>query len=173
MKKKLEQEPAQEHSSCESDHVVRYEFTASSPELAQAEAVRLFMMQEAQKKQKRIEAFKRPHIGLSAWILGLLLPVVLVACAIITSIFLDFHVLLTVAAVLLICFVFAKSIVVLSVLLYQKIAPMRLRMACLFEPTCSEYMLLAIKKYGFWRGFFKGIRRISRCHFPNGGKDYP
>ena len=39
---------------------------------------------------------------------------------------------------------------------------------CRFQPTCSQYMLDAVEKYGPWRGGYKGIRRILRCH-PLGG----
>lgn len=41
---------------------------------------------------------------------------------------------------------------------------------CRFTPTCSEYMLLAIKKHGV-KGFWFGIKRILRCH-PWGGSGY-
>jgi hypothetical protein len=34
-------------------------------------------------------------------------------------------------------------------------------------------MILAVKKYGVVRGFFKGVNRIGRCSTPNGGVDYP
>ena len=44
---------------------------------------------------------------------------------------------------------------------------------CRFEPTCSEYMALSIKKYGVIKGIAKGIVRLSRCHAPNGGEDWP
>ena len=57
--------------------------------------------------------------------------------------------------------------------LYQRLAPRRLRKSCRFHPTCSEYMILAVKKYGVVRGFFKGVNRIGRCSTPNGGVDYP
>ena len=66
-----------------------------------------------------------------------------------------------------------KSICVDFVLLYQKLAPEKLRRSCLFEPSCSEYMLLAIEKYGVFKGVIKGIKRLIRCHHPNGGVDYP
>ena len=59
------------------------------------------------------------------------------------------------------------------VLLYKVLAPMSVRGRCLFTPTCSTYMIMAIGKYGLFRGVYKGIRRILRCHPPNGGIDYP
>lgn len=62
---------------------------------------------------------------------------------------------------------------VLLIYLYRYLAPKRLRVACLFEPTCSEYAILALKKYGFIRGWSKAINRITRCKQPNGGIDYP
>ena len=66
-----------------------------------------------------------------------------------------------------------KTIVKKSVLLYQKLAPAKLRKSCLFEPSCSEYMLLSVEKYGLCVGVAKGINRLCRCHHPNGGVDYP
>jgi len=35
---------------------------------------------------------------------------------------------------------------------------------CVFYPTCSDYSIEAIQKYGFWRGLKMSIKRISRCH---------
>jgi putative membrane protein insertion efficiency factor len=37
-------------------------------------------------------------------------------------------------------------------------------MHCRFHPTCSNYMIAAIRKYGSIPGLWKGIMRISRCH---------
>jgi putative membrane protein insertion efficiency factor len=43
---------------------------------------------------------------------------------------------------------------------------------CRFHPTCSQYMIDAVHKYGPWRGAWRGIRRIARCHpFHAGGID--
>ena len=43
-----------------------------------------------------------------------------------------------------------------------------------FTPTCSAYMIEAVRKYGFFRGSLKGVRRISRCHpWNKGGHDPP
>ena len=48
------------------------------------------------------------------------------------------------------------------------------RGSCRFNPSCSEYMILAIKKYGIYKGVLKGICRIIRCNpFYKGGIDYP
>ena len=66
-----------------------------------------------------------------------------------------------------------KRIVIGTVLLYKAIAPMSIRKECRFTPSCSSYMIMAINKYGLFIGVYKGIRRILRCHPPNGGTDYP
>jgi len=43
---------------------------------------------------------------------------------------------------------------------------------CRFMPTCSEYALQAIEKYGILRGGKMAIKRILRCHpFHPGGYD--
>ena len=45
---------------------------------------------------------------------------------------------------------------------------------CRFEPSCSEYMIQAIRKYGPIRGVAKGAYRICRCNpFCAGGYDPP
>ncbi|MCP4900368.1 MAG: membrane protein insertion efficiency factor YidD [bacterium] len=44
--------------------------------------------------------------------------------------------------------------------------------ACRFEPTCSEYAMEAISKYGAVRGSWMGLYRLLRCHpFHRGGFD--
>lgn len=67
----------------------------------------------------------------------------------------------------------AKRALIWMVHLYQNKASDATRLKCVFEPSCSEYMILAVNKYGFLRGVCKGIRRLLRCHPPNGGVDYP
>ncbi len=74
---------------------------------------------------------------------------------------------------LLYLILFSKKIVVTSVKLYQYFAPDKVRMRCRFEPSCSEYMLLAIEKYGLIKGLKKGIGRLKRCNVDGGGYDYP
>ncbi|MDR4508352.1 MAG: membrane protein insertion efficiency factor YidD [Candidatus Brocadiaceae bacterium] len=43
--------------------------------------------------------------------------------------------------------------------------------SCRYEPTCSQYMINAIKEKGVSRGFYLGVLRIIRCH-PFGGSGY-
>ncbi|HYP08489.1 MAG TPA: membrane protein insertion efficiency factor YidD [Bryobacteraceae bacterium] len=44
--------------------------------------------------------------------------------------------------------------------------------ACRFQPTCSEYMLQSIERYGAVRGVGLGLTRLSKCHpFHSGGFD--
>ncbi|MBQ3572358.1 MAG: membrane protein insertion efficiency factor YidD [Clostridia bacterium] len=66
-----------------------------------------------------------------------------------------------------------KRSVIGAVLIYKAFAPMSVRDRCRFTPTCSTYMIMAINKYGLFRGVFKGIGRLLRCKPPNGGEDYP
>ncbi|MGD1902023.1 MAG: membrane protein insertion efficiency factor YidD [Geitlerinemataceae cyanobacterium] len=43
---------------------------------------------------------------------------------------------------------------------------------CRFQPTCSQYALTAIERFGAWRGGWMAARRILRCHpFNPGGYD--
>ena len=66
-----------------------------------------------------------------------------------------------------------RGILIFFLLIYQRYASEDMRAACIFEPSCSEYMKLAIKKYGAVRGVIKGFIRLSRCRYPNGGEDFP
>jgi uncharacterized protein len=55
---------------------------------------------------------------------------------------------------------------------YKRFISPILPSACRFYPTCSEYMLDAVTKYGAARGVWMGIKRIGRCHpFHAGGYD--
>ena len=43
---------------------------------------------------------------------------------------------------------------------------------CRFTPTCSEYAMIAIERYGAMRGGWLALKRILRCHpFHEGGYD--
>lgn len=55
---------------------------------------------------------------------------------------------------------------------YQKYARSETRLRCCMTPSCSEYAILAFKKYGAIIGGIKTFRRLLRCH-PPGEIDYP
>ncbi|WP_316347786.1 membrane protein insertion efficiency factor YidD [Desulfuromonas acetoxidans] len=48
--------------------------------------------------------------------------------------------------------------------IYQRIISPLTPPSCRFIPTCSEYAILSIKKYGFFVGVFKSVLRILRCN---------
>jgi uncharacterized protein len=54
---------------------------------------------------------------------------------------------------------------------YQLILSPFVGPACRFAPSCSEYALTAIVRYGFLKGSILAIRRLLRCH-PWGGSGY-
>lgn len=61
-----------------------------------------------------------------------------------------------------------------AVRLYQIFLSPLLGRQCRYTPTCSQYFILAVKKYGAWRGAWRGMLRICRCHpFHAGGYDPP
>ncbi|HEY6331505.1 MAG TPA: membrane protein insertion efficiency factor YidD [Blastocatellia bacterium] len=65
-----------------------------------------------------------------------------------------------------------KSVLIAVVRTYQLVISPLLPPACRFTPTCSVYMIDAIRKYGPLRGSYLGARRLLRCHpFHSGGYD--
>jgi hypothetical protein len=58
------------------------------------------------------------------------------------------------------------------IIFYQKCISPLIPPRCRFYPTCSEYTLQAIKRYGLAKGIWLGMKRIVRCHpFGQGGYD--
>lgn len=58
--------------------------------------------------------------------------------------------------------------------LYQVTLSPWLGRSCRYYPTCSNYMIGAVEKYGFLRGAWRGTCRIARCHpLHAGGYDPP
>ncbi|MEE0948732.1 MAG: membrane protein insertion efficiency factor YidD [Bacteroidales bacterium] len=60
---------------------------------------------------------------------------------------------------------------ILLIRFYQTAISPHTPAACRYTPTCSQYALEAIKKYGPFKGGFLAIKRILRCH-PWGGSGY-
>jgi putative membrane protein insertion efficiency factor len=68
----------------------------------------------------------------------------------------------------------ASGLIIFGVRVYQRVLRPVLPSVCRFQPSCSEYMILAVNKYGPASGCWRGIRRICRCHPWNpGGYDPP
>lgn len=65
-----------------------------------------------------------------------------------------------------------KKIMIFFIKMYQKyISPMK-STKCPYFPSCSQYGLEAIEKYGAFKGGFMAIWRIIRCNpFSKGGYD--
>lgn len=61
----------------------------------------------------------------------------------------------------------------LPIVFYQKfISPLK-PPCCKFYPTCSQYALTAIRRFGIFYGGFLAVKRILRCHpWSIGGIDY-
>jgi len=47
--------------------------------------------------------------------------------------------------------------------LYQKI-PFKSHSLCKFYPTCSEYAIIALERFGFFKGITLSIKRILKCN---------
>jgi len=65
-----------------------------------------------------------------------------------------------------------KYILIFLVRGYQLLISPLLPKTCRFYPTCSEYFIQAVSKYGALKGTWLGIKRILKCHpFNPGGYD--
>jgi len=67
-----------------------------------------------------------------------------------------------------------KKLLIFLVKLYQKKLSPFIGGGCYYEPSCSEYMKLALEKHGSVKGLIKGLCRLVSCR-PGcpGGMDYP
>jgi hypothetical protein len=55
---------------------------------------------------------------------------------------------------------------------YQYLISPMLGPSCRYTPTCSEYAVQALKKYGALKGVWMSVKRVGRCHpWHDGGYD--
>ena len=60
---------------------------------------------------------------------------------------------------------------ILLIRIYQFVISPALGPKCRFTPTCSQYAIQALQKFGLFKGIWLSMKRISRCH-PHGGSGY-
>ena len=65
-----------------------------------------------------------------------------------------------------------KLVLIAIIKFYRKfISPLK-KPCCRFVPTCSEYALQAVQKYGAVKGTYLAVKRLLKCHpFHEGGYD--
>ncbi len=65
-----------------------------------------------------------------------------------------------------------KKAMLVCIRFYRRQISPALPPSCRFLPTCSEYALQAVEKYGALKGGYLALRRILRCNpFHKGGYD--
>lgn len=62
-------------------------------------------------------------------------------------------------------------LLIIPIKIYQIIISPLLGPSCRFTPTCSQYAVEAIQKYGPFKGSWLSFKRIIKCH-PWGGSGY-
>jgi putative membrane protein insertion efficiency factor len=67
-----------------------------------------------------------------------------------------------------------RNVLIVLARVYQWTLSPLIGRQCRFEPTCSNYFIGAVGKYGAIRGGWRGVARIARCHpWHPGGYDPP
>jgi len=66
-----------------------------------------------------------------------------------------------------------KMILINCIKFYRKyLSPLKVKTHCIYVPTCSEYAIVAITRYGALKGMYLAIKRIIKCNpFAKGGYD--
>ena len=66
-----------------------------------------------------------------------------------------------------------KKVIIKLIHFYQRaVSPYKGRSMCIYYPTCSQYALEALTKYGALKGSWLALRRILKCHpWHEGGID--
>ena len=119
----------------------------------------------------------RPHISVPKLLLNVFIPLAIwctLFCALYFSLrenTLAISLGVSLGALGLYILIRLRSIFIWCIRVYQRFAPARVRLRCVFTPSCSEYAIQALQKYGVLRGVPKILARLLRCHYSNGGED--
>jgi len=62
-----------------------------------------------------------------------------------------------------------RPLIVLLIRAYQRILSPLLGPRCRFHPSCSQYAVEALERFGLCRGGWLALRRLARCHPLNPG----
>jgi putative membrane protein insertion efficiency factor len=57
-----------------------------------------------------------------------------------------------------------KRLVVVLIRFYQYAISPFLGRSCRYHPSCSEYAVEAVEKYGALKGSWLAMKRVGRCH---------
>jgi uncharacterized protein len=69
---------------------------------------------------------------------------------------------------------FLRAVAVAPVRLYQRAISPALPQRCRYYPTCSEYAVQAMRRFGVLRGLVLAVWRLLRCNpWSHGGVDFP
>ena len=66
---------------------------------------------------------------------------------------------------------FLITLLIFIIKTYQFFLSPILKANCRYLPSCSEYSIIAFKKYGLVKGFYYSLKRILKCH-PFGGNGH-
>jgi putative membrane protein insertion efficiency factor len=67
----------------------------------------------------------------------------------------------------------ARAVVVAPVRLYQRFVSPALPSRCKYHPSCSQYAVTAVRRYGILRGLVLAGWRLLRCNpWSHGGVDF-
>jgi putative membrane protein insertion efficiency factor len=68
-----------------------------------------------------------------------------------------------------------KKVILAMIRFYQRAISPYTRPCCRYTPTCSQYAVEAVTKYGALKGSFLALKRLLRCNplFPGGYDPVP
>lgn len=55
-------------------------------------------------------------------------------------------------------------LLILIIKIYQNTLSILIGSNCRYIPSCSEYMIISLKRYGILKGIYFGIKRLFTCH---------